>query len=116
MNVNDFPGSENDTFEYFVKLLLFDPKQHLMTHLAALPSAACSTSEMGALLYFLQPRSHMVDRILQAVIVAEVENSISTTSLFRSNSIGVKLLCAFVTQKRMKLSAESYKPCYKIIR
>ena len=27
-----------------------------------------------------------------------------------------KLLCAFVTQKRMKLSAESYKPCYKIIR
>jgi predicted Rossmann-fold nucleotide-binding protein len=27
-----------------------------------------------------------------------------------------KLLCAFVKQKRMKLSAESYKPCYKIIR
>ncbi len=27
-----------------------------------------------------------------------------------------KLLRSFVEQKRMKISAESYKPCYKIIR
>lgn len=27
-----------------------------------------------------------------------------------------KLLCAFIEQKRMKISAESYKPCYRIVR
>jgi hypothetical protein len=78
-----------------VKTLLFDPRQKLLLNFAALPSSACMPAEMDVLLPTLQSEPCVLESALQTVIMIEVENSTGTTSLFRSNSVGVKLLSAF---------------------
>ena len=78
-----------------VDLLLLDPQQRAILHLTSLPSSSCTPSEMEALIEFYRPHPRILNQLLQTVIMIEVEQSRNDTSLFRSNSVGVKFLSAF---------------------
>ena len=66
-----------------------------MLHLASLSSSSCKPNEMEALIDFFKQHPRVLNQLLQTVIMIEVEQSRNDTSLFRSNSVGVKFLSAF---------------------
>jgi hypothetical protein len=78
-----------------IEILLLDPQQRLMLHLASLSSSSCKPIEMEALIDFFKQHPRILNQLLQTVIMIEVEQSRNDTSLFRSNSVGVKFLSAF---------------------
>ena len=78
-----------------IEILLLDPQQRLMLHLASLSSSSCKPNEMEALIDFFKQHPRVLNQLLQTVIMIEVEQSRNDTSLFRSNSVGVKFLSAF---------------------